>query len=61
MDEDGSAGSDDKRMSKAEVLDCATRRIKELESEKYRLQQERKELLKSMELMNGAIPRVTAR
>lgn len=60
-DEDGSGGSDDKRMSKAEVLDCATRRIKELESERHYLQQERKELLKSMELMNGAIPRVTPR
>jgi Helix-loop-helix DNA-binding domain len=48
---------EEKRMSKAEVLDVATRRIKTLEQETYRLQQERRDLLHNAELMNNAVER----
>ncbi|KAK4663277.1 hypothetical protein QC763_607150 [Podospora pseudopauciseta] len=47
--------TDEKRMSKAEVLDLATRRIKALEMEKERLNRERKELLRNMDIMAGAV------
>ncbi|KAK4196561.1 hypothetical protein QBC40DRAFT_287011 [Triangularia verruculosa] len=47
--------TDEKRMSKAEVLDLATRRIKALEMERERLHKERKELLRNMDLMAGAV------
>ncbi|KAK4176982.1 hypothetical protein QBC36DRAFT_141616 [Triangularia setosa] len=51
--------TDEKRMSKAEVLDLATRRIKALEMEKERLHRERKELLRNMDLMAGAVAQAT--
>jgi hypothetical protein len=48
-------GGDDKRMSKPEVLDLATRRIRALEVERDRLLGERTELLRGMEVvMAGA-------
>lgn len=51
----GSVG-DEKRLSKAEVLDLATRRIRALEAEREKLCKERKELLSSLEvLMAGAV------
>ncbi|KAG7287464.1 hypothetical protein NEMBOFW57_006975 [Staphylotrichum longicolle] len=51
----GSVG-DEKRLSKAEVLDLATRRIRALEAEREKLWKERKELLRSLEvLMAGAV------
>jgi hypothetical protein len=51
----GSTAGDDKRMSKAEVLDLATRRIRALEVERDRLLRERRELLRGMEVvMAGA-------
>ncbi|KAK0637005.1 hypothetical protein B0T17DRAFT_613654 [Bombardia bombarda] len=43
----------EKRISKAEVLDMATRRIKMLEKERQELQQERTELLQSVDLMSN--------
>ncbi|KAK0654329.1 hypothetical protein QBC41DRAFT_59232 [Cercophora samala] len=52
--------TDEKRMSKAEVLDLATRRIKALEMEKERLNRERKELLRNMDLMAGAVAQAAA-
>ncbi|KAK0726457.1 hypothetical protein B0T21DRAFT_413787 [Apiosordaria backusii] len=55
---DGSA-TDEKRMSKAEVLDLATRRIKALEMETERLHRERTELLRNIDLMTGAIAQAT--
>lgn len=42
-------------MSKAEVLDVATRRIKELEEQRARLLREKTELLQNMEFVNGAV------
>ncbi|KAK1755460.1 hypothetical protein QBC47DRAFT_189728 [Echria macrotheca] len=61
-DDEGPAAGvvDDKRMSKAEVLDVATRRIKDLESERRRLQRERRELLQNMEMMSDAVSRSNA-
>ncbi len=53
--------ADDKRMSKAEVLDVATRRIKELEHERRMLQSERKLLLQDIEVMSGTARRVSDR
>ncbi|KAK4189431.1 hypothetical protein QBC35DRAFT_141145 [Podospora australis] len=47
--------SDEKRMSKAEVLDLATRRIKALEVDRERLQKEREELMRNIDVMAGAI------
>ena len=41
----------DRRMSKAEVLEVATRRIKALEIERRRLYRERRELLQNIELL----------
>ncbi|KAK5657843.1 hypothetical protein OQA88_2916 [Cercophora sp. LCS_1] len=52
---------DSKRMSKAEVLDVATRRIKELEVERRRLLKERRDLLQNMEVMNGVVSGVSRR
>lgn len=46
-------GPDDRRISKAEVLEMATTRIRELEAERKRLQHERRELLRSIELATG--------
>ncbi|KAK3323854.1 hypothetical protein B0T19DRAFT_215086 [Cercophora scortea] len=46
---------DEKRLSKAEVLDMATRRIKALEKERRHLQQERAELLQNVELITNSI------
>ncbi|KAK3935578.1 helix-loop-helix DNA-binding domain protein [Diplogelasinospora grovesii] len=45
----------EKRISKAEVLDMATRRIKLLEKERLQLQQERRELMKNVGLMSTAV------
>jgi len=47
--------AEEKRLSKAEVLDLATRRIKELEVERRRLLWERKGLLQDLDVMNGAV------
>jgi len=61
-DDEGTTGRvvDDKRMSKAEVLDVATRRIKELEMERRQLQRERRELMQNMEMMSDAVSRSNA-
>lgn len=42
---------DEKRMSKAEVLDLATRRIRTLEVERDRLVRERREMVRRMQVM----------
>lgn len=55
---DGKEGEtipEEKRMSKAEVLDLATRRIKTLEQETRRLHRERQELMQSVEMMGNAV------
>lgn len=53
---DGNGGSsDEKRMSKAEVLDLATRQIKALEVDRERLQKERAELLRNIDVMARAV------
>ncbi|RYP66493.1 hypothetical protein DL771_007753 [Monosporascus sp. 5C6A] len=49
MPRHGGQGGEDKRVSKAEVLRIATRRIKLLERERRRLRLERRELLQNME------------
>ncbi|KAK0715065.1 hypothetical protein B0H67DRAFT_233319 [Lasiosphaeris hirsuta] len=48
-------GVEDRRISKAEVLDMATRRIKDLESERRRLFLEKRELMHNMEVMSGVV------
>ncbi|KAL2121113.1 hypothetical protein VTJ04DRAFT_5140 [Mycothermus thermophilus] len=50
---------DEKRISKAEVLELAARRIRELEREKEKLVRERKELVRNIEvlMMAGAVGR----
>ncbi|KAK0645749.1 hypothetical protein B0T16DRAFT_411860 [Cercophora newfieldiana] len=60
-DSDMGLAGEDRRLSKAEVLDVATNRIKELEADRARLLHEKKELVQSMELMNGALAGVTVR
>ncbi|KAK4235750.1 hypothetical protein C8A03DRAFT_46159 [Achaetomium macrosporum] len=56
MDRVESSGADEKRMSKAEVLDLATRRIRTLEVERNQLLRERRELLRNIEaMMAGAV------
>ena len=52
----GEGPNGEKRMSKGEVLDLATRRINALEREKARLQQERHELQKNVEALTNAMP-----
>jgi signal transduction histidine kinase len=49
----GGGGAEEKRMSKAEVLDLATRRIRTLEGERDRLARERRELVRSVEVLMG--------
>ncbi|KAK4457857.1 hypothetical protein QBC42DRAFT_278043 [Cladorrhinum samala] len=46
---------DDKRMSKAEVLDLAVRRIRTLEADKERMQRDRREMARRLDLMTGAV------
>lgn len=46
---------DDKRMSKAEVLDLAVRRIRTLEADKERMQRDRREMVRRIDLMTGAV------
>jgi hypothetical protein len=56
MDRVETGGADEKRMSKAEVLELATRRIRTLEVERNQLLRERRELLRSIEvMMAGAV------
>ncbi|KAK3307437.1 uncharacterized protein B0T15DRAFT_178488 [Chaetomium strumarium] len=56
MDRVETSGVDEKRMSKAEVLELATRRIRTLEVERNQLLRERRELLRSIEvMMAGAV------
>ncbi|KAK4150780.1 hypothetical protein C8A00DRAFT_17745 [Chaetomidium leptoderma] len=57
----GGGGGDEKRMSKAEVLDLATRRIRMLEVDRERLLRERGELLRSMEVIMSGAGAVVAR
>jgi len=61
----GSSSADsvfeDKRMSKAEVLDVATRRIQELEEQRARLLREKTELLQNMEIVNSAVAEAVVR
>ncbi|KAK3687567.1 hypothetical protein B0T22DRAFT_132266 [Podospora appendiculata] len=52
---DSCAMVDEKRLSKAEVLDMATRRIKALEKGRRHLQQERAELLQNVDLISNSI------
>lgn len=47
--------ADDKRMSKAEVLDMARRRIRALEEERLALQEERKGLIENVSEMQRAV------
>ncbi|KAK1836571.1 hypothetical protein QBC39DRAFT_326585 [Podospora conica] len=49
--EEGLETASDRRMSKAEVLEVATRRIKALEVERRRLYRERRELLQNIEAL----------
>ncbi|KAK4228601.1 hypothetical protein QBC38DRAFT_151404 [Podospora fimiseda] len=46
---------DEKRMSKAEVLDLAVRRIRMLEAEKERMQRDRSEMIRRIDLMSGVV------
>lgn len=46
---------EEKRLSKAEVLDLATKRIKTLEYETLRLQKENSELIHSVDAMTGCV------
>ncbi|KAK3989341.1 hypothetical protein QBC44DRAFT_327611 [Cladorrhinum sp. PSN332] len=46
---------DDKRMSKAEVLDLAVRRIRMLEADRERMQRDRREMVRRIDLMTGAV------
>jgi signal transduction histidine kinase len=48
-------GAEEKRMSKAEVLDLATRRIRTLEGERDRLARERRELVRSVEVLMAGV------
>jgi len=57
----GTGSLEDRRMSKAEVLDVATRRIRELEADRSRLLREKKILLQDMEVMNGAVAEAVVR
>ena len=52
-----SSDADDKRMSKAEVLDMARRRIRALEEERLALQEERKGLIENVSEMQRAVVR----
>lgn len=47
----GGGGGEEKRMSKAEVLELATVRIRTLEAERGRLKRERRELVRSLEVL----------
>jgi hypothetical protein len=51
----GGGGAEEKRMSKAEVLDLATRRIRTLEGERDRLARERRELVRSVEVLMAGV------
>jgi hypothetical protein len=51
----GGVGAEEKRMSKAEVLDLATRRIRMLEGERDRLARERRELVRSVEVLMAGV------
>ncbi|KAL2267187.1 hypothetical protein VTJ83DRAFT_4464 [Remersonia thermophila] len=55
----GGDGFDEKRISKAEVLELAARRIRELEKDKEALVRERKELVRNLEvlMMAGTVGR----
>ncbi|KAL1840269.1 hypothetical protein VTJ49DRAFT_647 [Mycothermus thermophilus] len=55
----GDDGIDEKRISKAEVLELAARRIRELEKDKETLVRERKELVRNIEvlMMAGTVGR----
>ncbi|GAB1319371.1 hypothetical protein MFIFM68171_09581 [Madurella fahalii] len=46
-------GGEEKRLSKAEVLDLATRQIRTLEMERDKLRRERRELLRSVEVLTA--------
>ncbi|KAK3353419.1 hypothetical protein B0T25DRAFT_210172 [Lasiosphaeria hispida] len=52
---DEAGGVEDRRISKAEVLDMATRRIKDLELGRRRLYLEKRELMHNMEMMSGVV------
>jgi len=47
--------NEEKRMSKAEVLDLATKRIRALEMDRDRLVRERKEILRNIQLMMAGV------
>ncbi|KAK3318821.1 hypothetical protein B0H66DRAFT_476034 [Apodospora peruviana] len=51
------AASADKRLSKAEVLELATKRIRTLEKERERLQQEHGELMQNVDILTNAVAR----
>jgi hypothetical protein len=55
MKSGASGDGEEKRLSKAEVLDMARRRIKALEQERRNLKQEQKDLVQKVELMRSAI------
>ncbi|KAK4170078.1 hypothetical protein QBC43DRAFT_307108 [Cladorrhinum sp. PSN259] len=46
---------DEKRMSKAEVLDLAVRRIRMLEADRERMQRDKREMVRRIDLMAGAV------
>ncbi|KXX72839.1 hypothetical protein MMYC01_210674, partial [Madurella mycetomatis] len=49
----GGAAGEEKRLSKAEVLDLATRQIRTLEMERDKLRRERRELLRNVEALTA--------
>jgi len=55
--EDDDGGTDDKRLSKAEVLDIARKRIKTLEKERDGLRAEKEELRASVGKLRDAVMR----
>ncbi|KAK0627571.1 hypothetical protein B0T14DRAFT_139084 [Immersiella caudata] len=52
---------EDRRLSKAEVLDVATNRIKELEADRERLLREKQDLLHSIEVVGAVVTNTRAR